>query len=126
MRVRGGGGRLGASSGSATGRDWLRGDESTEVSPGVSQGQRTAVAEAGVPQQGQVDSLKLGQAQVLSSPGLDVFHTEESYNVRMLRGTAGERNLPVHNDWSPEHVGQTEDVQLLQTLPGLTGQRQQA
>ena len=92
MRVRGGGGRLGASSGSATGRDWLRGDESTEVSPGVSQGQRTAVAEAGVPQQGQVDSLKLGQAQVLSSPGLDVFHTAgrrdvSCFSMRLYIGT---------------------------------------
>ena len=34
-------------------------------------------------------------------------------------------NLPVHNDWSPQYVGQAEHVELLQTLPGLTGQRQQ-
>ena len=47
------------------------------MSPGVSEGQRTAVAEAGVPQEGKVNSFKLGQAQILSSPGLDVFHPAE-------------------------------------------------
>ena len=47
------------------------------MSPGVSEGQRTAVTEAGVPQQGKVNSFKLGQAEILSSPGLDVLHPEE-------------------------------------------------
>ena len=77
MRLRGR--RLCSSSGSATRGDLarLRGDESTEVSPGVSQGQRTAVTEAGVPQQGKVNSFKLGQAEILSSPGLDVLHPKK-------------------------------------------------
>ena len=37
-----------------------------------------------------------------------------------------DENLPVHNDWSPQYMGQTEHVKLLQTLPGLTGERQEA
>ena len=30
-------------------------------------------------------------------------------------------DLPVHNDWSPQDMSQTEDMELLQTLPWLTG-----
>ena len=37
-----------------------------------------------------------------------------------------DENLPVHNDWSPQYVSQTEHVKLLQTLPGLAGERQEA
>ena len=35
-------------------------------------------------------------------------------------------NLPVHNDWSPQYVGQAEHVELLQTLSWLTGERQKS
>ena len=55
----------------------LRRHQSTEVAPGVAEGQGTPIAEAGVPQERQVDTFKLGQAEVLSSPGLDVLDPEE-------------------------------------------------
>ena len=42
------------------------------------------------------------------------------------RGHVGSLHLPVHDDGPPEDVSQAEHVQLLQTLPLLAGQGQQA
>ena len=77
--------RLCSTSGSATRRDLtrLRRDESTEVTSGVAESQRTPVTEGGVPEERKVDTFKLGQAQVLSSPRLDVLHPEED-NTQLL------------------------------------------
>lgn len=55
-------------------RDWLGRDEGAEVAPGVAERHGAAVAEAGVPQQRQVDTLELGEAEVLAAPRLDVLH----------------------------------------------------
>ena len=55
------------------------------MSPGVAEGERTAVTEAGLPQQGKVNSFKLGQAEILSSPGLDVLHPEEEEEKEDVR-----------------------------------------
>ena len=79
----------------------------------VAQGQRTAVTEAGVPKQRKVNSFKLGQPEILSSPGLDVLHPEEEKDVEKGNDDNDEENLPVHNDWSPQYMGQTEHVKLL-------------
>ena len=46
------------------------------MAPGVAQAQRGPVTEARVPDQRQVDALKLGQAQVLPPPRLDILDTE--------------------------------------------------
>ena len=83
------------------------------MSPGVTEGQRTAVTEAGVPQQRKVNPFKLGQAEILSSPGLDVLHPEVEKDVDKGNDDDDEENLPVHNDWSPQYMGQTEHVKLL-------------
>ena len=61
------------------------------------------VAEAGLPEEGQVYALELGEAEVLPAPGLDVLDA-------------------VHDDGPPQHVAQAEDVRLLQAGPRLTGQ----
>ena len=91
------------------------------MSPGVSQAQGAAVAEAGVPHQGQVDALKLGQAQVLSPPRLDVLHTENN-DVRRLILRVGCGHEPINNDRSSEHMRETEDVELLKALSRLAGE----
>ncbi len=61
------------------------------------------VAEAGVPEERQVDALELGVAEVLSPPALDVLD-------------------PVDDDGPPQHVGQAQDVGLLQRRPRLARQ----
>ena len=61
------------------------------------------VAEAGVPEERQVDALELGVAEVLAAPALDVLDA-------------------VDNDGPPQDMGQAEDVGLLQGRPGLAGQ----
>ena len=61
------------------------------------------VAKAGIPEEGQVDALKLGIAQVLAPPALDILD-------------------PVDNDGPAQDVGQAEDVRLLQGRPRLTRQ----
>ena len=48
------------------------------MAPGVAEGQGTPIAEAGVPQERQVDTFKLGQAEVLSPPGFDVLDPEKN------------------------------------------------
>ena len=61
------------------------------------------VAEAGIPEERKVDALELGVAEVLPPPALHVLD-------------------PVHDDGPPQHVGQAQDVGLLQGRPGLARQ----
>ncbi len=61
------------------------------------------VAEAGVPEERQVDALELGVAEVLSPPALDVLD-------------------PVDDDGTPQDVGQAQDVGLLQRRTRLARQ----
>ncbi len=80
--------------GSGMEKIWIR---NTHVGPMV------PVAEAGVPEERQVDALELGVAEVLSPPALDVLD-------------------PVDDDGPPQDVGQAQDVRLLQRRPGLARQ----
>jgi hypothetical protein len=66
-------------------------------------GIKVPVAEAGVPEERQVDALELGVAEVLSPPALDILD-------------------PVDDDGPPQHVGQAQDVGLLQRRTRLARQ----
>ncbi len=61
------------------------------------------VAEAGIPEERQVDALELGVAEVLAPPALNVLD-------------------PVDDDGPPQHVGQAQDVGLLQRRTRLARQ----
>ena len=91
------------------------------MTPGVAQAQGGAVTEARVPDQGQVDALKLGQTQVLPPPRLDILDTEIRNDTSSRCRLRLWRHEPINYDRSPENMSQTEHMELLQTLTGLAG-----
>ena len=97
------------------------------MAPGVAQAQGRAVAEARVPDKREVDSLKLGQTQVLPPPRLDILDTEIRNWTSRCRCREGLwRHEPINYDRSPENMSQTEHVELLQTLTRLAGEGEKA
>ena len=100
---------------------WLWRHHGAEVTSGVAQAQWGAVTEARVPDQRKVDTLKLGQTQVLPPPRLDILDTEIRHDTSRCRSRLLWRHEPINYDRSPENMSQTEHMELLQTLTGLTG-----
>ena len=93
---------------------WLRRNKGRKMTPGVTQGQRgprylsekeifkfkLPVAKGAIPEERKVNPLKLGKAQVLPTPGLDILH-------------------PVNTNWPTQDMSKAEDMKLFKCLPWL-------